>query len=209
MPGLYQPGDYDLAGFSVGIADRDKIIDGSDVRVGDKIIGLASSGLHSNGFSLVRKIIFEDQGLTVADKVEALGCTIGEELIKPTKIYVRSVLGVLNRYPINSLVHNTGGGFIDNIPRVLPKGCRAMIDKESWEKPPIFAFLQEKGAVPEAEMYRTFNMGIGMMAVVKEANAESIMQHFKAMGEETFLIGEVLAAKEGEPQVVINGLEGN
>ncbi|RWX50093.1 phosphoribosylformylglycinamidine cyclo-ligase, partial [Candidatus Electrothrix marina] len=209
MPGLYQPGDYDLAGFSVGIADRDKIIDGSSVRVGNKIIGLASSGLHSNGFSLVRKIIFEDQGLTVDDEVAELGCTVGEELIKPTKIYVRSVLGVLNSYPINSLVHNTGGGFIDNIPRVLPKGCRAVIDKESWEKPPIFAFLQEKGQVPEAEMYRTFNMGIGMMAVVDEADAESAMRHFKAMGEEPFLIGEVLAAREGESQVVINGLEEN
>ncbi|MCI5123548.1 MAG: phosphoribosylformylglycinamidine cyclo-ligase [Candidatus Electrothrix sp. AR5] len=209
MPGLYQPGDYDLAGFSVGIADRDSIVDGSSVRVGNKIIGLASSGLHSNGFSLVRKIIFEDLGLSVDDEVAELGCTVGEELIKPTKIYVRSVLGVLNRFPINSLVHNTGGGFIDNIPRVLPKGCRAVIDKDSWEKPPIFAFLQEKGEVPETEMYRTFNMGIGMMAVVGEADAEAAMQHFRAMGEEPFLIGEVLAAREGEPQVVINGLEEN
>lgn len=209
MPGLYQPGDYDLAGFSVGIADRDKIIDGSDVRVGNKIIGLASSGLHSNGFSLVRKIIFEELDLSVDDEVAELGCTVGEELIKPTKIYVRSVLGVLNRFPVNSLVHNTGGGFIDNIPRVLPKGCRAVLDKDSWDKPPIFAFLQKKGKIPEAEMYRTFNMGIGMMAVVKAADADFVMQHFKAMGEEPFLIGEIHAAHEGEPQVVINGLEGN
>ncbi|MCI5177806.1 MAG: phosphoribosylformylglycinamidine cyclo-ligase [Candidatus Electrothrix sp. AW3_4] len=203
MPGLYQPGDYDLAGFSVGIAERNKIIDGSDVRVGNKIIGLASSGLHSNGFSLVRKIIFEDLGLSVTDTVEELGCTVGEELIKPTKIYVQSVLGVFNRFTLNSLVHNTGGGFIDNIPRMLPKGCRAMVDKDSWEKPPIFSFLQEKGQIPEAEMYRTFNMGIGMMAVVNEDDVEAIMQHFRAMGEEPFMIGEILAAQEGEPQVGI------
>ena len=203
MPGLYQPGDYDLAGFSVGIAERNKIIDGSDVRVGNKIIGLASSGLHSNGFSLVRKIIFEDLGLSVTDTVEELGCTVGEELIKPTKIYVQSVLGVFNRFTLNSLVHNTGGGFIDNIPRMLPKGCRAVVDKDSWEKPPIFSFLQEKGQIPEAEMYRTFNMGIGMMAVVNEDDVEAIMQHFRAMGEEPFMIGEILAAQEGEPQVGI------
>lgn len=209
MPGLYQAGDYDLAGFSVGIVERDKIIDGSDVRVGNKIIGLASSGLHSNGFSLVRKIIFEDSGLSVDDEVTELGCTVGEELIKPTKIYVQSVLGVVNRFPVHSLVHNTGGGFIDNIPRVLPKGCRAVIDKDSWEKPPIFSFLQEKGDIPEAEMYRTFNMGIGMMAVVKEQDVESVMQHFEAMGEKTFLIGEVLTAQEGEPRVLINGLGEN
>ncbi|XCN72000.1 MAG: phosphoribosylformylglycinamidine cyclo-ligase [Candidatus Electrothrix aestuarii] len=209
MPGLYQPGDYDLAGFSVGIADRDKIIDGSDVRVGNKIIGLASSGLHSNGFSLVRKIIFEDLGLSVDDSVEELGCTIGEELIKPTRIYVRSVLGVLNRFALHSVVHNTGGGFIDNIPRVLPKGCRAVIEKDSWEKPPIFSFLQEKGEVSEAEMYRTFNMGIGLMTVVKDADVESVIQHFEAMGEKAFVIGKVLAAQEGEPQVLINGLEEN
>ncbi|MCI5122003.1 MAG: hypothetical protein D3908_12590 [Candidatus Electrothrix sp. AUS4] len=188
---------------------RSCIIRGSDVRVGNKIIGLASSGLHSNGFSLVRKIIFEDLGLSVDDSVEELGCTIGEELIKPTRIYVRSVLGVLNRFALHSLVHNTGGGFIDNIPRVLPKGCQAVIEKESWEKPPIFSFLQEKGEVPEAEMYRTFNMGVGMMAVVKDADADAVMQHFKAMGEEPFVIGEILAAQEGEPRVLINGLEEN
>lgn len=209
MPGLYQPGDYDLAGFSVGIAERDKIIDGSEVRVGNKIIGLASSGLHSNGFSLVRKIIFEDLGLSVDDTLEELGCTVGEELIKPTRIYVKSVLGVLHRFPVHSLVHNTGGGFIDNIPRVLPRGCRAVIDKDSWEKPPIFALLQEKGQIPESEMYRTFNMGIGMMAIVSAAEADSVMQHFQAMGETPFLIGEIMAAQERVPQVCINGLEEN
>ncbi|MCI5222341.1 MAG: phosphoribosylformylglycinamidine cyclo-ligase [Candidatus Electrothrix sp. AR4] len=207
MPGLYQPGDYDLAGFSVGIGERDKIIDGSETRVGDKIIGLASSGLHSNGFSLVRKIIFEELGLTVTDKVDELGCAIGEELIKPTRIYVKSILRVLHNFNIKGLIHNTGGGFIDNIPRVLPKGCKAIIDKNSWETPPIFNFLQEKGKVPEAEMYRTFNMGIGLMAILKKDEVEFAMQHFSAMGEQPFLIGEIQAAKKDEPLVTITGLE--
>ena len=171
MPDMYGDGDYDLAGFCVGAVEKSKILTGQSVKPGDVVLGLASSGVHSNGFSLVRKILFEDLGLSVDDTVEELGCTVGEELIKPTKIYVRSVLGVLSHYSIHSLVHNTGGGFIDNIPRVLPKGCRAVIDKESWEEPPIFTLLQEKGEVPEAEMYRTFNMGIGMMAVVKDTDA--------------------------------------
>ncbi len=206
MPGLYQPGDYDLAGFSVGIGERAAVIDGSGVRVGNKIIGLASSGLHSNGFSLVRKIIFEELGLTVEDTVEELGCTVGEELIKPTRIYVQSVLRVLRNFTINGLIHNTGGGFIDNIPRVLPEGCKAVIDKNSWEKPPIFAFLQNKGKVPETEMYRTFNMGIGMMAIINDDELEFVMQHFTAMGEQPFLIGEIQAAQEDEPLVTITGL---
>lgn len=207
MPGLYQPGDYDLAGFSVGIGERDKIIDGSDIRVGNKIIGLASSGLHSNGFSLVRKIIFEELGLNIADTVEELGCTVGEELIKPTRIYVESILRVRRNFQINGLIHNTGGGFIDNIPRVLPNGCKAVIDKNSWDIPPIFGFLQDKGSVPEAEMYRTFNMGIGMMVIISDADLESATQHFKAMGEQPFLIGEVQAAKGDDPLVTITGLE--
>ncbi len=189
------------------MAERDKIIDGSEVRVGNKVIGLASSGLHSNGFSLVRKIIFEELGLTVADEMEELGCTVGEELIKPTRIYVQSVLRVLHNFQISALIHNTGGGFIDNIPRVLPKGCRAVIDKDSWDKPKIFDFLQDKGDIPEAEMYRTFNMGIGMMVVLKDDDLEFAMQHFSAMGEQPFLIGEILAAENDEPSVSITGLE--
>ncbi|MCI5145420.1 MAG: phosphoribosylformylglycinamidine cyclo-ligase, partial [Candidatus Electrothrix sp. AR3] len=206
MPGLYQPGDYDLAGFVVGMGDRDDIVDGCDIRVGNKIIGLASSGLHSNGFSLVRKIFFEELNLKVEDEVEELGCTVGEELIKPTRIYVESVLRVLRNFKVHGMVHNTGGGFIDNIPRILPKSCKAVLDKESWDMPPIFPFLQDKGQIPETEMYRTFNMGIGLMLVVMEEDVEAVVSQFTAMGEQPFVIGEIQAAKEGDSLVVISGL---
>ncbi|WP_420208784.1 phosphoribosylformylglycinamidine cyclo-ligase [Candidatus Electronema sp. JC] len=206
MPGMYQIGDYDLAGFTVGICDRAAIIDKSSVRPGNKIIGLASSGLHSNGYSLVRKIVFEELGLKVGDQVAELGCTLGEELLKPTRIYVASVLRVLRNHKLNALVHVTGGGFFDNIPRVLPESCKAVIEKGSWPVPPVFSFLQDKGRVTEAEMYRTFNMGIGMMAAVSEADADAVMQQFRAMGEQAYLIGEIAAAKPGEAQVLIKGL---
>ncbi len=207
MPGLYQPGDYDLAGFVVGIGERNDIIDGSDIRVGNKIIGLASSGLHSNGFSLVRKIFFEELGLDVNDQVEELGCTVGDELLKPTRIYVESVLNVLRDYKINGLIHNTGGGFIDNVPRILPESCKAVIHKNSWSIPPVFKFLQQKGNIPEAEMYRTFNMGIGLMALVNSDQVEDVVQQFSAMGETAFLIGEIQAAGKNENKsVMIEGL---
>ena len=208
MPGLYRPGDYDLAGFVVGIGERNRIIDGSDIRVGDRIIGLASSGLHSNGFSLVRKIFFEEQGLTVEDRVEELGCTVGEELLKPTRIYVESVLKVLRNYTINGLIHNTGGGFIDNVPRILPAGCRAVIRPDGWPEPPVFSYLRKKGRISAMEMYRTFNMGIGMMALVPEKDVEDVMQQFSAMGETPYLIGEIEAASgEDGPRVILEGVE--
>lgn len=203
MPGLYRDGDYDLAGFVVGIGDRDKLIDGSEIRVGNKIIGLKSSGLHSNGFSLVRKICFSDHDLDVEQHIDELGCTLGEELLKPTKIYVQSVLGVLRDYKLNGIVHNTGGGFIDNIPRILPAACKAKIDCSSWQHPPIFAFLSEKGQVPQQEMYRTFNMGIGLMVAVDEKDADDIMHRFLAHGEEASIIGEITALQEGEEQVIL------
>jgi len=201
MPGLYNPGDYDLAGFTVGIVDRDKIIDGSEIRVGNKIIGLASSGLHSNGFSLVRKICFEDLQLTVNDYIEEFECTLGEELIKPTKIYVQSVLNVLKNFSINGMVHNTGGGFIDNIPRILPKGCMAKIDCSSWETPAVFTFLHKKGDIPTEEMYRTFNMGIGLLVIVDEENVSDIMHQFEALDEKPFLIGEITSLNEDDLEV--------
>lgn len=202
MPGLYQPGDYDLAGFVVGIGDRNNIIDGSDVRVGDQIIGLASSGLHSNGYSLVRKIMFEELGLDVADTIEELGCTLGEELLRPTRIYVDSITTLLRRYPINGLVHNTGGGFIDNIPRILPAGCDAHIQTGTWPVLPIFDYLQEKGNIHIDEMYRTFNMGIGMLAIVAADKVEDILHQFQALGEKPYLIGSVVAAGNGKGKQV-------
>jgi phosphoribosylformylglycinamidine cyclo-ligase len=208
MPGLYQPGDYDLAGFVVGIGERNDIIDGSDIRMGNKIIGLASSGLHSNGYSLVRKIFFEELGYGVDDQIEALGCSVGEELLKPTRIYVESVLKVLRNFKINGLIHNTGGGFFDNVPRILPEGSKAVLNKGSWDIPPVFTYLQEKGHIPEHEMYRTFNMGIGLMALVEDDLVEDIMHQFTAMGEKPFLIGDIQAAEKNENKtVLIKGLE--
>jgi phosphoribosylformylglycinamidine cyclo-ligase len=201
MPGLYRNNDYDLAGFVTGIVERDAIIDGSDVRVGDTIIGLASSGLHSNGFSLVRKICFEEQQLAVDMFIEELGSTLGEELLKPTRIYVQSVLNVLKNYKINGMIHNTGGGFIDNIPRVLPKGYKAIIKTNSWQRPPIFDFLAQRGNVPAEEMYRTFNMGIGLMAIVDHTKANDILHHFTAVGEKPFVIGEIAIREEGDQEV--------
>ncbi|WP_136795815.1 MULTISPECIES: phosphoribosylformylglycinamidine cyclo-ligase [Desulfosediminicola] len=201
MPGLYTNKDYDLAGFVTGIVERDAIIDGSDIRVGNKIIGLASSGLHSNGYSLVRKICFEEQGLKVDQFIDELGCELGDELLRPTRIYVQSILNMLKNYKINGMIHNTGGGFIDNIPRVLPKGYKAIIDTNSWERPPIFPFLAEKGNVPAEEMYRTFNMGIGLMAIVDDSLANDIVHHFSALGEKPFIIGEVATLAEGDQEV--------
>ena len=201
MPGLYREGDYDIAGFVTGIVDRDDIIDGSDIRVGNKIIGLASNGLHANGFSLVRKICFNDLGLNVESQVDELGTTLGKELLKPTRIYVQPILNVLKNYKINGMVHNTGGGFYDNIPRVLPNGCRAQIEKNSFPVPAVFTFLARNGQVPEDEMYRTFNMGIGFMVIVEDQDVNDIMLQFTALGETPYLIGEVLAEADGAPKV--------
>lgn len=201
MPGLYNNDDYDLAGFVTGIVERDAIIDGSDVRDGDKIIGLASSGLHSNGFSLVRKVCFEELELTVDQHMDEFDSTLGDELLKPTRIYVQSVLNVLKHYPINGMIHNTGGGFIDNIPRILPKGYKAVIDTNSWNRPPIFDFLEHKGNIPADEMYRTFNMGIGLMAIVDENKANDIAHHFNAAGENACIIGQIVSKSEDENEV--------
>ena len=186
----------------MGIADRDAIIDGSEIKVGNTIIGLASSGLHSNGFSLVRKICFDDLKLTVDMEIAELGCTLGEELLRPTRIYVQSVLNVLRKFHINGMVHNTGGGFIDNTPRILPKGCKAVIDRASWSLPPIFDFLEKKGEVDREEMYRTFNMGIGLMVIVDEDATDDIIHQFSALGEHPFIIGKITALKdEHDPAV--------
>ena len=206
MPGLYSEGDYDMAGFVVGIAERDKIIDGSDIKVGDQIIGLTSSGLHSNGYSLVRKICFEELGLSVDDYIDDFGSTLGEEILKPTRIYSESILNLIKNFKISGLVHITGGGFIDNIPRILPKGSRAIIHYDSWKIPPVFEFLQNKGNVSAVEMCRTFNMGIGMVAIVDEALLEDVMQQLAALGETTYHLGEISALpdKPDAPQIEID-----
>jgi phosphoribosylformylglycinamidine cyclo-ligase len=206
MPGLYKEGDYDLAGFVVGIAERDKIIDGSDIKVGDQIIGLASSGLHSNGYSLVRKVCFAELGLSVDQHMDEFGCTLGEELLKPTRIYSESLLNLCKNFKISGFVHITGGGFIDNIPRILPQGSRAIIHYDSWKIPPIFQFLQEKGNISPMEMCRTFNMGIGIVAIIDEDIQEDVMQQLKALGETPYHLGEITARPDtpGSSQIEID-----
>jgi len=203
MPGLYRKGEYDLAGFVTGIIDREKVIDGSGIKVGNKIIGLASNGLHSNGFSLVRKVCFTDLELSVTQHIEELGRTLGEELLNPTRIYVKPILNILKKYTITGMVHNTGGGFYDNIPRILPKGCKATIDTTAWALPPVFSFLSDKGDISDKEMFRTFNMGIGFFCVVNEEDVDDIMHHFKALGETPYLVGEISAQGAEEPEVIL------
>ena len=196
MPGHYAPGSYDLAGFTVGIAERNEIIDGAEVKVGDKLIGLASSGIHSNGYSLVRKICFEELGLSVTDQVPELGCSLGEALLKPTRIYTETVLNVIKNFHVHGVVHITGGGFTDNIPRVLPTGCKAVIKDGSWPRQPIFDFLQSKGNVSTDEMFRTFNCGIGMVLIVKAKEVDDVMSQLTALAESPYLIGEIAPRKD-------------
>lgn len=175
--------------------------------MGNKIIGLASSGLHSNGYSLARKICLEEMNLSVEDHIKEFGCNLGEELLRPTRIYVESVLKTLRQYKINGLVHNTGGGFLDNVPRVLPAGCKAIIDPAAWPVPPIFDFLEKNGKVSREEMFRTFNMGIGMMALVDDKIVEDVLQQFKAFGEAPYIIGEIEATDEEDSKwVSIKGI---
>jgi phosphoribosylformylglycinamidine cyclo-ligase len=193
MPGLYAERDYDLAGFVVGVAERDKIIDGSDIKVGDQLIGIASSGIHSNGYSLVRKICFEQMGLSVNDHIEELGTTLGEELLRPTRIYSEAILNLIRNFKISGIAHITGGGFTDNLPRILPQGCKAVIYNNSWQVPPIFEFLRKNGEVSPEEMCRTFNCGIGMVLAVDAKQADDICQQLTALGETSFVIGEVAA----------------
>ncbi|MDY0391611.1 phosphoribosylformylglycinamidine cyclo-ligase [Desulfobulbus oligotrophicus] len=207
MPGLYQPGDYDLAGFVVGICDADAIIDGSNIRAGDKIIGLASSGFHSNGYSLVRKVFFEELGKNVDDYITPLGCTVGEELLRPTRIYADSMMSIVQHFAVKGVIHITGGGFIDNIPRILPKGCTARINAGSWPILPCFTYLQEMGGITPGEMYRTYNMGIGMMVIVSASDVENIQRQFRDHGEQPYLIGEIQSAETGsDQQIFIDGV---
>ncbi len=191
MPSFYEDGEYDVAGFVVGVVDKEKIIDGSSITVGDKIIGIASSGVHSNGFSLVRKVFFDSLKMKTDDYVEEFGSTVGEELIKPTKIYVKTVLNLMRDFQINGISHITGGGLADNIVRVLPKGCRAKINLGSWDSLPIFEFLRNKGNVDEEDMLRTFNNGIGLVLIVPAGDADEIMLRLKGLKEKAFLIGEI------------------
>ncbi|OGP80358.1 MAG: phosphoribosylformylglycinamidine cyclo-ligase [Deltaproteobacteria bacterium RBG_16_49_23] len=200
MPGFYAEGEYDLAGFAVGIVENAQLIDGSSVTVGDRLIGIASSGLHSNGYSLVRKVILEHHRMDLTRRVEEIGEVLGEELLRPTRIYVKTVLNLVRDFNIGGIAHITGGGITGNLPRVIPKGCKAIVHKGTWEIPPIFPFLKEKGNISEDEMFKTFNNGIGMILIVKSKEAGEILERLRSMGEKTFLIGEIgKAEKEQEP----------
>jgi len=202
MPGLYKPGDYDLAGFVVGVVDQSQIIDGSDIAVGHRLIGIASNGLHANGFSLVRKVLFERQGYGVMDEIPELGGPLGEELLKPTRIYVEAVLNLLRDFSVSGISHITGGGLTHNLPRVLPRSCQAVIYRHTWPVPPIFKFLQEKGNIPEEEMLRTFNNGVGLVMVVNEDLVSDVLLRLQGLHEQAFVMGEIAGRKPEEPPVV-------
>jgi len=193
MPGFYAEGEYDLAGFSVGIVENSSIIDGSSIRVGDQIIGLASSGLHSNGYSLVRRIVFEELKLQPDSIIPGCQRTAVDELLEPTRIYVETVLNIARHFRIAGMAHITGGGFYDNIPRILPKTCQALIYEDTWDTPPIFAFLKEAAQIPQDEMYRVFNNGIGFILVVSAEDSDEIIQRCAAMSQKAYRIGEITA----------------
>ncbi len=200
MPGMYLAGEYDLAGCIVGIVDRDKIIDGSKILPGDVLIGLASNGLHTNGYSLVRNIFLEKAKLRVDQFVPSLDMTLGEELLRPHKSYSSSVQAILNEFDVHGMAHITGGGFYDNIPRALPADCQAVVERRTWTPPVIFQLLQELGNVSDREMYRTFNMGIGFVLVVPREQESAVLSRLQELGETALYIGEV---RKGSREVQI------
>lgn len=196
MPGFYPVDEYDLAGFSVGMVDREKILDGSAMQPGDVLVGIRSSGLHSNGFSLVRKV-FNISERNVSMQIAELGHTLGEELLTPTKIYVKPVLALLQKVQVRSISHITGGGFYENVPRMLKNGLTAKIELSALPKVPIFELLKHQGNIPERDMYNTFNMGIGMCAVVPKDQADAAVAVLNNAGEQAMVIGEIAAGDEG------------
>jgi len=201
MPDFYQPGEYDLAGFATGIVEKERIIDGKRIAPGDVVIGLASSGLHSNGYTLARKVFFDKARMRVDNRVDELGCTLGEELLRPTRIYaatVRTVLGhYRSRHAVHAVAHITGGGLRANIERLLPPRCEVRIKKGSWQVPAVFHLLQRLGDIEEEEMYRVFNMGIGLVLIVAAHNANVILRLLKHQKETAFIIGEVRQGRRG------------
>lgn len=191
MPGVYVEGEFDVAGCIVGIVDREKIIDGSKVQPGDAVIGLASSGLHTNGYSLVRKVLFEDNDYRVDQYVPELGAVLGDVLLAPHRCYARPVLAVIEQYDVHAMAHLTGGGFYSNVPRVLPIDCQVSVERRYWGTPPIFQLIQDLGNIETTEMHRTFNMGIGMVLIVGKERAIEIVQKLQDEGETASIIGEV------------------
>jgi phosphoribosylformylglycinamidine cyclo-ligase len=201
MPGVYAPGVYDLAGFTVGGVERDDVLDGSRVRKGMRLIGLASSGVHSNGYSLVRKVLFEEQGLGPNDPFPGTDATVADVLLTPTRIYVQPVLHLLKLGGVGAVAHITGGGLPENLPRVLPPGARAVIDRSAWELPHVFATLRDLGELSEDDLLRTFNCGIGMVLAVEADRADDYCDQLSAMGFEAFPLGHVAERRPGGPAV--------
>jgi phosphoribosylformylglycinamidine cyclo-ligase len=197
MPGFYKKGEYDLAGFAVGVVDKDKVINGATIKEGDVIIGLASSGIHSNGYSLVRKLFFDINDYGIDDYVSELECTLGQELLKPTRIYVKTVLELAEKYDIKGIAHITGGGFIENIPRTIPAGLKAEINLGSFPVLPVFKLMQRLGDIEDKEMYNTFNMGIGLVLVVDKNEVEQVMLSLSEMKEAAYIIGKVTKGEGG------------
>ncbi len=197
MPGIYNKNEYDMAGFCVGVVEKENIIDGSKIQSGDRLIGLPSTGIHSNGYSLVRKIIFERKEMNIDDYVEELGCTIGEELLKPTRIYSNPLIGLNKKFKIKGIAHITGGGFHENIPRMLPEGLMGEINIKNIKTPVIFDLLQKWGNIEEEEMYKTFNMGVGMVLAVSEGDYEEILEYLDQLDEEYMQLGIVKEGKSG------------
>ena len=203
MSGFYSDGEYDIAGFAVGAVDKSKIITGDKIKAGDVLVGIPSSGVHSNGYSLVRKICFEVKGFDGSEKFDELGGkTLGEELLTPTRLYPSVCLPLIEKYDIHGMVHVTGGGFYENISRILPEGTGVSVNADAWEMPAIFKLLQQWGNVDWHEMYRVFNMGIGMILLVSSEDAKSIQADLAAKGEKSYIIGEVV---EGNQTVEVKG----
>ena len=212
MPGFYSDGEYDLAGFTVGVVDRNEIIDGSSIQVGEVIIGLASNGLHSNGYSLARRIVDERLQGDLGAVLPELGEPLGEALLRPTRIYVKSILNLLRDFKIQGMAHITGGGLLENVPRILPRHCKAVIHKDAWPKLPLFEILREAGNLEEKELYRTFNYGIGMVLVVPKDSTDDILSRLRGLNEQAYVIGEIAACDENSEQVELvsgKGQKGN
>jgi phosphoribosylformylglycinamidine cyclo-ligase len=197
---MYPPGEYDLAGFAVGVVERSRIIDGRAIAVGDAVLGLASSGAHSNGYSLIRRILERSR----ADlSSEFHGRALGEVVLAPTRIYVKPLLTLMQEVTLKGLAHITGGGLSENVPRVLPDGLTAELDRRAWPRPPLFDWLQREGGVAEAEMHRVFNCGIGMAVIVAAQDADATLARLTALGEQAWRIGTVRAQRAGEPATVV------
>ena len=197
MPSFYPEGEYDLAGFAVGVVDKPKIIDGATIKPGDVLVGLASTGLHSNGFSLARRALFEDGGLDVRSKLVDLDRPLGEVLLTPTRIYAKQVLAMAAEFQVKGIAHITGGGLTENLPRVFPKDCKAQLRRGSWPIPPIFSLIKKIGRVDEAEMYRVFNMGIGLVLIVSAKDADAVIAKAATFGDTGYKIGEMVSGEPG------------